>query len=395
MIWMLLDIVKNAGESNVIFKRMLSTSSALSAFQNYDSDSETSDATSESSKEGTVADFDDDEFEELKNFTSEDKVYSRLGKKQYERSTEDSKSLLLSDNYCNITKTYEFKLLWWSKGTGAKYECSAWIPVSKINSNEGSLHGPSEEEESIVEIPFGCIVVPGFSAPNAGGYLARMIIDDHVTRKMPRAGAPFAHPVGYELLWKDEKKNSVSFWAPVPPEGYVALGRIVMANNGKSKMQNQPSKKSFCCVREDFARERGAIGPGAIWKPRGTNKMYGNSEAQVPIIYNSGSIASGGWTIRQTSKRTRSGEPLEVQTKEHAKSQALTKNFELNFLSGRIRVKYSDVSSNLKVSKFSTNDISPLKNRKNEEVLDSDDTLIAFSKNGPYAAIKASGTDFL
>ena len=389
-----LDIVKNAGESNVIFKRMLSTSSALSAFQNYDSDSETSDATSESSKEGTVADFDDDEFEELKNFTSEDKVYSRLGKKQYERSTEDSKSLLLSDNYCNITKTYEFKLLWWSKGTGAKYECSAWIPVSKINSNEGSLHGPSEEEESIVEIPFGCIVVPGFSAPNAGGYLARMIIDDHVTRKMPRAGAPFAHPVGYELLWKDEKKNSVSFWAPVPPEGYVALGRIVMANNGKSKMQNQPSKKSFCCVREDFARERGAIGPGAIWKPRGTNKMYGNSEAQVPIIYNSGSIASGGWTIRQTSKRTRSGEPLEVQTKEHAKSQALTKNFELNFLSGRIRVKYSDVSSNLKVSKFSTNDISPLKNRKNEEVLDSEDTLIAFSKNGPYAAIKASGTDF-
>ena len=78
-----LDIVKNAGESNVIFKRMLSTSSALSAFQNYDSDSETSDATSESSKEGTVADFDDDEFEELKNFTSEDKVYSLLGKKQY------------------------------------------------------------------------------------------------------------------------------------------------------------------------------------------------------------------------------------------------------------------------------------------------------------------------
>ena len=73
---------------------------------------------------------------------------------------------------------------------------------------------------------------------------------------MPRAGAPFAHPIGYELLWKDEKKSSVSFWAPIPPEGYVALGRVVTADNGKSKEQKQPSKKSFCCVREDFARER-------------------------------------------------------------------------------------------------------------------------------------------
>ena len=252
---------------------MLSSSSALSAFRDHDdSDSDRSDASS--SYEGTVAEFDDDEFEELKNFTQEDNVDSRRNRDQHERLIEDSESvsvtlksdnLLFSDNYCNITKTYEFKLLWWSKGTGAKYECSAWIPVAKIDSSERSIDG-STEDESIVEIPFGCIVVPGFSAPNTGGYLARMVIDDHVKKKMPRAGAPFAHPIGYELLWKDEKKSSVSFWAPIPPEGYVALGRVVTADNGKSKEQKQPSKKSFCCVREDFARELSTIGPGAIWE---------------------------------------------------------------------------------------------------------------------------------
>ena len=366
------------------------------------SDSDRSDTSS--SYEGTIADFDDDEFEELKNFTQEDNVDSHRIMDHYGDAFERSESvstrmkstdLLFSDDYCNITKTYEFKLLWWSKGTGAKYECSAWIPVAKIGSNERSIDGPTEEE-SIVEIPFGCIVVPGFSAPSAGGYLARMIIDDHVTSKIPRAGAPFAHPVGYELLWKDEKKNSVSFWAPIAPEGYVALGRVVTADNGKSKEQKQPSKKSFCCVREDFAREIHTIGPGPIWKPQGTEKKYvtkSDSESQVPTIYNAGSIASGGWTIRHTSKRARSGEPLEVQTKEASKFQALTKNFELNFLSGRMRVKLADVSPNLKISKLSTNDINALKNQKTEEV-DPEDTLIAFSKNGPYAAITASGTDF-
>ena len=398
-----LDSAKNAGTCNTILKRMLSTSSAVSAPRDYaDSDSGRSDTSS--SYEGTIADFDDDEFEELKNFTQEDNVDSHRVMDHYGDSIERSESvstrmkstdLLFSDDYCNITKTYEFKLLWWSKGTGAKYECSAWIPVAKIASNERSIDGPTEEE-STVEIPFGCIVVPGFSAPSAGGYLARMIIDDHVTSKIPRAGAPFAHPVGYELLWKDEKKNSVSFWAPIAPEGYVALGRVVTADNSKSKEQKQPSKKSFCCVREDFAREIHTIGPGPIWKPQGTEKKYAtksDSESQVPTIYNAGSVASGGWTIRHTSKRARSGEPLEVQTKEASKFQALTKNFELNFLSGRMRVKLADVSPNLKISKLSTNDINALKNQKTEEV-DPEDTLIAFSKNGPYAAITASGTDF-
>merc|ERR1712091_609222 len=58
-----------------------------------------------------------------------------------------------------------------------------------------------------------------------------------------------------------------------------------------------------------------------------------------------------------------------------------------------MRVKHTDISPNLKISKLSTNDISALKNKETEKV-DPEDTLIAFSKNGPYAAIKASGTDF-
>ena len=81
-----------------------------------------------------------------------------------------------------------------------------------------------------------------------------------------------------------------------------------MADIGSAEVQKKPSIRGFCCVREDFAREIRVIGPGAIWKPGGTKSTYGGkntTEMPTPTIYKAGCTASGGWTLRESSKRTR------------------------------------------------------------------------------------------
>ena len=71
---------------------------------------------------------------------------------------------------------------------------------------------------------------------------------------------------------------------------------------------------------------------------------------------------------------------------------ALQANHELHFLSGRIRVKNSDISSNLKATPISES--MSTESRQQVESYDPADTLVAFDKSGPYAAVKASGNDF-
>ena len=72
-----IDSAKNAGACNIILQThaivIVCVECALGI--THDSDSDRSDPSS--SCEGTVAEFDDDEFEELKNFTQEDNVDSR------------------------------------------------------------------------------------------------------------------------------------------------------------------------------------------------------------------------------------------------------------------------------------------------------------------------------
>jgi len=383
------DAAKNVGACNVLFKRMLSSSSAVTAFER-EKDEDSENSFDCSTGEGTIENFHEEEFQELQELIQEESEFVEQGNDFLNQERMMKKSLsLFSDKICSITKTYELKRIWWTKGTNAKYECSAWIPVAKKFERESFDNGCKKQdgEDSIAEVPFGCIIVPGFSAPDTGGYLARMNINDYGTTKL-RKGAPFAHPIGYELLWQDEKNKSVSFWAPIPPEGYVTLGRVVMADIGSAEVQKKPSIRGFCCVREDFAREIRVIGPGAIWKPGGTKSTYGGknkTEMPTPTIYKAGCTASGGWTLRESSKRTRSGEPREIQIKNESITKALTNNYELDFMSGRVRVKNVDVSPVLNVIKDDDN---------KEEEFDFEDTLIAFHKNGPFAAIKASGSDF-
>lgn len=66
--------------------------------------------------------------------------------------------------------------------------------------------------------------------------------------KAKQTGA-LAKPVDYRLIWNDRgsgAKGDGSFWEPVPPTGYKALGLVV--GNGHSK----PSLDYVVCVRHDL-----------------------------------------------------------------------------------------------------------------------------------------------
>ena len=111
-------------------------------------------------------------------------------------------------------------------------------------------------------------------------------------KKMPRAGAPFAHPIGANFFGR-MKRRVQWFLSAYSSRGYVALGRVVTADNGKSKGKSNPRKR-LCCVRED---PRELV---LVWRDLETSRTKntyaskGDSKAQIPTIYNTGSVASGG-----------------------------------------------------------------------------------------------------
>jgi len=65
-----------------------------------------------------------------------------------------------------------------------------------------------------------------------------------------------AAPVSFHLSWRDTKKSKsspVSFWTPVPPEGYVSLGCVVLRGN------EAPNASTVLCVKDDMVYEASAF----------------------------------------------------------------------------------------------------------------------------------------
>lgn len=62
-------------------------------------------------------------------------------------------------------------------------------------------------------------------------------------------------------MWKDEKSGAAkdgSFWRPIPPNGYVALGDVAQSK------WSAPSVNDVWCVRADLAKQ-GSFGSNSIW----------------------------------------------------------------------------------------------------------------------------------
>ena len=69
---------------------------------------------------------------------------------------------------------------------------------------------------------------------------------------------PTAPPLEYTLIWRYNGERAVSMWMPVAPQGYVAMGAVVVG------APCAPSVDDYLCVREDLTAPAGVF-DSPIW----------------------------------------------------------------------------------------------------------------------------------
>ncbi|MEE9554960.1 MAG: Vps62-related protein [candidate division Zixibacteria bacterium] len=92
-----------------------------------------------------------------------------------------------------------------------------------------------------------------------------------VVKAKPGSDA-LAEPLGYEWIYSDVNTGADmfgSFWAPIPPEGYVALGTVVSNNTW-----DEPSLSDVVCVREDLTVPTQVDSTNRIYNNWGTGGLY-------------------------------------------------------------------------------------------------------------------------
>jgi hypothetical protein len=121
----------------------------------------------------------------------------------------------------------QFTYEWHDSGSGGDHDGSFYTPIAP----EGYY-------------PVGSIGNWGYSNPNNQLYSI-------VVSEVPGTNA-IAHPEDYQWVWDDSGSgadNDGSFWRPIPPAGYKALGLV--AKQGNSNTEKPPLTK-IVCIREDL-----------------------------------------------------------------------------------------------------------------------------------------------
>ncbi|KAM0523060.1 hypothetical protein ACHAPE_001552 [Trichoderma viride] len=145
-----------------------------------------------------------------------------------------------------ITTTASFSARWNDRGSGASRDGGFWHP-----SPQGDMR------------PLGSVAVPHYNDIN-GYNMARLYGPSSCSgADAASTSGPsiVASPTGYTQIWKDEKSGAAkdgSFWRPIPPNGYVALGDV--AQSGWSA----PSTNDVWCVRQDMVSQ-GSFGSNSVW----------------------------------------------------------------------------------------------------------------------------------
>jgi len=122
----------------------------------------------------------------------------------------------------------QFTLRWNDQGSGGTYDGSFFHPVTANGFRAlGSLGcGPN-----------------GY--PNPNGNYAMMVV-----RAKSGHEDAIVEPLDYLLVYNDHNSGATmygSFWTPIPPDGYVAMGTVVADNTW-----NKPSLSDVVCVRQDL-----------------------------------------------------------------------------------------------------------------------------------------------
>ncbi|GER35434.1 pleckstrin homology (PH) domain-containing protein [Striga asiatica] len=115
-----------------------------------------------------------------------------------------------------------FRLIWWNQGSGSRKKISIWRPVVP----EGMVY-------------FGDIAVQGYEPPNTC-----VVFQESEDNDLFIAPSDF-QPVGH--VKRQRKVDTISFWMPQAPPGFVTLG--CTACKGKPK---QSDFISLRCIRADM-----------------------------------------------------------------------------------------------------------------------------------------------
>nr|XP_043638921.1 uncharacterized protein LOC122610015 [Erigeron canadensis] len=113
-----------------------------------------------------------------------------------------------------------FRLIWWNQGSKSRKKLSIWRPITP--------HGM---------VYFGDIAVRGYEPPNA------CIV-------LPDDDEPFKAPIGFQVVGQIKKHRgteSIAFWLPQAPPGYVSLGCVAFKGTPK-----QSDFNSLRCMRSDM-----------------------------------------------------------------------------------------------------------------------------------------------
>jgi len=265
-----------------------------------------------------------------------------------------------------VCRSNDLVKTWWTKGKqSAKHALSVWQPCTpsraELESRYQYFSDKSPEEYKL--IPFGSILRSGLSAPRS----ALMAV---VTQYSEGQNAPTAHPVTYENIWTSDKK-SVSFWKPIPPEGYVAIGNVV------SPHMNMPSCESYVCVREDLT-EIAPVPPSAMWK---STYSFSRIARGKFCAFRTGIPGTGGWSFVQgRCSRDGMGNVCNSIPRMHQLSHRLCPQ---SFEDESIREMWVDTA--------------PDEIRRKEELQPGEFSLmLAFAPDGPYEEVKLKiGTSHL
>lgn len=152
-------------------------------------------------------------------------------------------------------------LQWWDKGSGGSYDGSFWKP----------------------QIPLGYYALGSLGQSNYGNPNEQKHV--FVAVKADGDPAALAHPVDYQQIWTDRGSGADldgSFWLPIPPRGYVALGLVAMRG------YNKPLLTEVVCVKKEYT-VRGKAG-AFIWNDRstGSDRDFGAWRIEDYLDFNFG-----------------------------------------------------------------------------------------------------------
>ncbi|OUS49212.1 hypothetical protein BE221DRAFT_188456 [Ostreococcus tauri] len=192
-----------------------------------------------------------------------------------------------------VCRTNDLVKIWWTRGKQKSIKTlSAWHPRAPSHTELELRHPFFSErtEEDYKLVPFGTILVSGHNAPRSALMAVVLEYDSDQT-------PPTAYPIDFENIWTSDNKD-VSFWKPIAPAGYAAIGNIV------TKSIEKPSTECVVCVREALT-DIATTPPGVEWKSsRGFRKI---ARGDFILIQN-GDVGAGGWTfIKEELSRTNEG----------------------------------------------------------------------------------------